>query len=443
MKIGFVAHPFYGSPESVSTHIWIHEVARRLPTTWSAVVYMARQDSKPVTETHDGVQYCRISIPSEIRPARLIAKQPIVRRFRGRISFRSRWYYCGYALQIARALRAEKCELIHIDNLPQFAPTIRALNPRAKIILHLHVSWLMGMDSRRLARWLRSIDLVAGCSDFVTGQIRSAFPQFAARCTTLYNGVDVERFIPNSDSSKQGSVRRLLYVGNIDAYKGVHVLLDAMPEVLRHHADVRLDIVGRAYQLPFDWLRTLGEPAEIEKLRRFYDGRGYLAHLKEQISRLHLNDSVEFHGCFPYREIAQAYHRADVLVLPSVCSEGFGMPAAEAMSSGLPVVASRVGGLPEVVQHGETGLLVPPRDSSALASALIRLLEDEGLRRSMGQAGRERVLRTFTWDAIAEAFVMRSQELTASETNQQRGPRGASSAICAAKPLPEEVAEGR
>ena len=119
------------------------------------------------------------------------------------------------------------------------------------------------------------------------------------------------------------------------------------------------------------------------------------------------------------------------------------MPAAEAMSSGLPVVASRVGGLPEVVQHGETGLLVPPRDSSALASALIRLLEDEGLRRSMGQAGRERVLRTFTWDAIAEAFVMRSQELTASETNQQRGPRGASSAICAAKPLQEEVAEGR
>lgn len=440
MKIGFVAHPFYGSPESVSTHIWIHEVARRLAPAWPAVVYMARQDSKPLTETQDGVQYRRVSMPSEIRPARLIARLPLLRRLRGSISFRSRWYYCGYALQMARALRADNCDLIHIDNLPQFAPTIRALNPRARIILHLHVSWLMGMDPRRLARWLRSIDLVAGCSDFVTGQIRSAFPQFAARCTTLYNGVDVEYFIPNRHSTKQGSGRRLLFVGNIDAYKGVHVLFDALPEVLRHHPEVRLDLVGRAFQLPFDWLQTLGEPAEIDKLRRFYDGRGYLAHLKEQISRLRLSGSVEFCGCFPYREIGRAYHRADVLVLPSICNEGFGMPAAEAMSCGLPVVASRVGGLPEVVKHGKTGLLVPPRDPAALASAIIQLLEDEDLRRSMGQAGRERVLQTFTWEAIAESFFMRAKELTGSEIRQQKGPRGASSPVSTPEPLSQESA---
>ena len=89
------------------------------------------------------------------------------------------------------------------------------------------------------------------------------------------------------------------------------------------------------------------------------------------------------------------YQRAALLVMPSFY-ESFGIACLEAMAFGLPVVATRVGGLPEVIEDGVTGLLVPPGDADALAQAMIRLLSDADLRRRMGQAGRERVLKEFT-----------------------------------------------
>jgi glycosyltransferase involved in cell wall biosynthesis len=86
-------------------------------------------------------------------------------------------------------------------------------------------------------------------------------------------------------------------------------------------------------------------------------------------------------------------------------NELFGMPIAEAMSCGVPAVASRVAGIPEVVTDGETGLLVERGNPSALARTINRLLEDEELRRSMGAAGRQRVLERFSWDQITEALL--------------------------------------
>jgi glycosyltransferase involved in cell wall biosynthesis len=88
-------------------------------------------------------------------------------------------------------------------------------------------------------------------------------------------------------------------------------------------------------------------------------------------------------------------------VIPSL-EEGFGIPAAEAMGCEVPVVATDAGGLPEVVEHGVTGLVVPRGDANALAEAIGSLLEDAMLRRRMGLAGRERALRLFDWDRTAE-----------------------------------------
>jgi glycosyltransferase involved in cell wall biosynthesis len=92
-----------------------------------------------------------------------------------------------------------------------------------------------------------------------------------------------------------------------------------------------------------------------------------------------------------------------VSVIPSL-EEGFGIPAAEAMGCETPVVASDAGGLPEVVENGVTGLVVPRGDSKALAQAIGALLSDPARRRQMGQAGRERALRLFDWDRSAEQF---------------------------------------
>ena len=118
---------------------------------------------------------------------------------------------------------------------------------------------------------------------------------------------------------------------------------------------------------------------------------------------LGIADDVTFLGWVANTELPPYYRAAAVSVIPSL-EEGFGIPAAEAMGCETPVVASDAGGLPEVVEHGVTGLIVPRGDSSALAEAIGSLLADPERRTRMGRAGRERALRLFDWDRSAEQF---------------------------------------
>jgi glycosyltransferase involved in cell wall biosynthesis len=406
LRVGYVVHPFWGSPEGTSTHIAVHEAARRLPSSCETIVYTGRLGEPAAIEIRDGVQYRRLKIPSENRYVKMLTALPVLRRLKGCLSFRSSWYYWAYAVQIALNARAQRCDIIHILNLSQFAPIIRALNPQSKIVLHMHCEWLTRLNPSSIRHRLRSVDLVLSCSNFVTTQIRDAFPEFADRSATLYNGVDISRFKPNGQPRETNRTKRLLYVGSVAPHKGLHVLLAGLPEVVKRIPELRLDIVGSpSYPLPWDWLQTLGDPMEMARLAKFYDGRGYEWHLKEQIRRLNLTDHVEFSGELSRADLTERFRSADVFVFPSLWNELFGMPTAEAMASGVPVVTSRIAGLPEVVEHEKTGFLVPPGDPSALADAITRLLEDEGLRRSMGQVGRERVLQHFTWDKIAQDLV--------------------------------------
>ena len=103
------------------------------------------------------------------------------------------------------------------------------------------------------------------------------------------------------------------------------------------------------------------------------------------------------------RRVQAAYADADLFCLPSL-QEGFGIVFLEAMAAGLPVVAGDAAAVPEVVDDGTTGLLVDPRDPAAVAGALLRLLDDADLRRSMGRAGRERV-RAYGWLRVARRFL--------------------------------------
>ena len=416
LKVAFVLHPFLGSRDHVSTHIAVHEVARRLASTCSVSVYKGRGSEAEATGAKDGVEYRYIKIPSENQYVRLLCKLPVLRKLRGSVSFKSSWYYWGLALQIALDARAQGCDIVHILNLSQFAPIIRALNPKAKIVLHMHCEWLTRLNPTSIRRRLKKVDFVFSCSDFVTKQIRDALPEFARRSATLYNGVEVQRFFPRVQTSEADPIKRLLYVGVVCPHKGLHVLLDALPAVVKRYPNFRLDIVGQhSFMLPLDWLSTLGEPKAMARLVRFYDGKGYVWHLKEQIARLNLADYVQFSGEISRDDLTERYRQADLFVFPSLWNELFGMPTAEANSSGVAVVTSRIAGLPEVVEHEKTGLLVPPGDSTALADAIIRLLEDENLRRSMGQAGRERVLQHFTWDKIVQDLVPHYQALMGAE----------------------------
>jgi glycosyltransferase involved in cell wall biosynthesis len=135
------------------------------------------------------------------------------------------------------------------------------------------------------------------------------------------------------------------------------------------------------------------------------DGEGR-ATVEAEIQRHNLGDVVRLAGRLPNTALAALYEICTVFCLPAVVdsrgyTETLGVVSIEAMSHGKPVVASRLGGVPDAVEHGRTGLLVSPGDPDALAEALLRVVGDPKLAARMGQAGRERAARLFSWESIA------------------------------------------
>jgi len=218
----------------------------------------------------------------------------------------------------------------------------------------------------------RRMDRVITVSESAAEETRKAFKVSRQKIRVVHNGIDTEMF--QGLDSKRKEPGRLLVVANTqDRKKGVVYLLRAL-QLLREEMDVKLTIVDR------------GAPDN--------------EYTPVLVERFGLDGSVEFTGRVSVEELVGCYARAEVAVVPSLY-EGFCLPAAEAMACGLPVVATTAGALPEVVEDGKCGILVPPRDHYALAGALKRLLSDKPLRQAMGEEGRERVERHFTWEEAA------------------------------------------
>jgi len=291
--------------------------------------------------------------------------------------FATSLYYLGYILNIALRLRKEQCDIVHIHNFSQFIPIIRALNPNIKIALHMHCEWLTQIDQDIIERRLKKTDLIISCSEYITQKTRLAFPEFANRCHTVYNGIDV--------------------------YSFVHVLLDAFEMVFERFPELDLQLIGPHTPAPLEYIVTLSDDPKVLELSTFYSG-DYLSHLKKKISA-DLVNNVTFYKHIPYSNLTNFYHSAHLFVFPSVWDEPFGMPIIEAMACGLPVVATRGGGIPEIIENGKTGLLVERGDAGTLAEAIVSLIQDQPLRDSIGNAGRQSVLKRFTWDRISEDLV--------------------------------------
>jgi glycosyltransferase involved in cell wall biosynthesis len=168
-------------------------------------------------------------------------------------------------------------------------------------------------------------------------------------------------------------------------------------------------VIPSGVELP-ERVGTEAEPAEVLYAGRLSAEKGVLE-LLDAAAGLNLvvagdgplRDRIPFaRGFVPHDELQQLYARAAVVACPSR-REGFGVACLEAMAHGRPVVATRVGGLLDLVVDGETGIVVPPRDPAALRSALERLLADPDLRRRLGSAGRERARTHFSWERVTDA----------------------------------------
>lgn len=211
----------------------------------------------------------------------------------------------------------------------------------------------------------------------------------AAKVRVIYGGADPQRFTPQPRGRREG----VLFVGRLTPHKGLDRLLQAMPR------GVPLTVVGTGGHD-----RTPPESQYPARLRTMASDR-----------------RVSFRPAVGDAELAALYRRAAVLVLPSVAvtcygkpvpiSELLGLAAIEAMASGTPVVASRIGGIPEVVRDGETGYLVEPGDVEGLHDRLATLVADSHLARDLGDNGRDRVLTRFTWDACARRCLEAYEEL--------------------------------
>jgi glycosyltransferase involved in cell wall biosynthesis len=206
---------------------------------------------------------------------------------------------------------------------------------------------------------LKSVDLVLPPSDYVaTKVVALGIPP--DRVKTIHNGVQIPINIPPHNVGKNS-----LFIGRLDVWKGVKVLADAFVLVAQSNPDVKFNIVGDGPER--QWL---------------------VANLPK--------DRAVLHGKVAQDALEAQYSKADLVVVPSIWPEPFGLVAAEAMARARPVVAARSGALPEIIEDGKTGLLVPPNDPKALAEAMMKVILDPAIAQKMGTHGREVAIRKFS-----------------------------------------------
>jgi glycosyltransferase involved in cell wall biosynthesis len=424
MQIAIVNQPqdpiVAGEEQRGSVAIVNWELAKRLAKSNEVTVYAPRAPGQARTERWKNIEIRRVPFVAKVfhKAMQLLA---------GRLGtqppyINSPLYYREYFMQVARELRTYPVDVLHFPQQLQFAAEFKRAMPEAKIVLHMHQDELAQLDYDLLRDQLANVDSVVTVSDFVTERARARFPEHAATMHTIGNGVDVARFLPDPrrDACGQrarGQPTRLLFVGRISPDKGVHLLLEAFDRVARERPDVELTLVGKVGMLPFDLVSLLlsDDADALDSLRPFY-GQSTLAWLTKEVFgqkrsyRHHLDarlspqvaGRVRFIGSVSLEQLIGLYSQADLLVLPSIWRESYGLPVAESMASGVPVLASDCGGVPELVDGGITGLLVPRLDVDALTNAMRDLLSDPGRLRAMGHASRLRAEQLLTWDRSAQ-----------------------------------------
>ena len=238
----------------------------------------------------------------------------------------------------------------------------------------LGTGYLVSSWAERLA--VERADRVIAVSAQMRADILANFRVEAERVVVLHNGVDARAFARTArrEALDRHGVREpyALFVGRISEQKGIFHLLDAARELPE---GVQLVLCASSPDTPELLTRLQTAVRDRPQIRWI-------------------------HAMLPVDEVVQIYSHAAVFVCPSIY-EPFGIINLEAMACGTPVVASRVGGIPEVVVEGETGWLVEPGDPSALVQALRTALADPVRARRMGEAGRRRVEAHFSWDRIA------------------------------------------
>ena len=307
-----------------------------------------------------------------------------------------RYHSCANAAELRRAVESLRPDVVYVWELAGVGVTslLRTLAELpVPVVFHLNSYWLIyagspdtgqsRLHTRWLKRWLigtipevRRRSFIAISNAVKEQYIRAGFEP--ERIEVIYNGID-PRFLTLPRAERDPGMRercRLLFVGRLRVEKGVLVVFRAL-DVLNNEQEggirgkVHLDIFGA------------GDEVYIREMERF---------LREK----DLKGLATFHGTVSQDELIRQYDDADMLLVPSLWQEPFGLVVVEAMARGAPVIASDLGGPAEILTHEVNGLLVEPNNERALALAIKDLLEHPEKRQRLGKAARETVEQRFT-----------------------------------------------
>ena len=278
--------------------------------------------------------------------------------------------YTNTGVVLSGAVAAKLARTRHIWGLKEYLPPghLKAILAR----LYYLFSWRITVTSQAVSRNLSHI-----------------YPKCAAKVKIIFNSVDTAYFKPNPAAHEQTRAELGLdedflvcgMLGRVTQSKGPEVFIKAAQLLNRNFPLARFLIVGGPVP----------------------GSEAYLADLRKLVQEAGLGETVRFINF--QSDIIPMLNALDIVVMPSLRPEGFGLTLVEAMAAGCPVVAANHGGPLEIVQSGVTGLLYnPPADAQALADCLAQLLADPKLREQMGQRGRARVLEYFSRETEAAAY---------------------------------------
>lgn len=304
--------------------------------------------------------------------------------------------------ELQRAIAEIQPEVLYIWEITGVGlnTMLAALNAiKLPIVFHLESYWLhyalspQTEQTRLRTRWLKKMligsvpSLTYTSMIAASGAVKQEYAQAGCdpeRIEVIYNGID-ERFLntPRAEQNDKSTTQentQLIYVGRLCVEKGVMVILKALDILVRQqsHQRFHLNIFGE------------GDAVYTKELQNF-------------IQEKELATFITFHGKVPQDVLIRGYDRADIMLIPSIWKEPFGLVVAEGMARGLPVITSNLGGPAEIVTHDHDGLLLEPGDEAALASAILQLSENPAKCQQFAQAARETVRTRFLIETNAKS----------------------------------------
>lgn len=285
----------------------------------------------------------------------------------------------GFALGLLRLVRRYRiaCINLHFPELSGYSiyKVLRLTREKAHFVVSFHgseVNRLMQRSQRERAHWRRFLDGIDAnvvCSAALGAELRSALGD-TLRVEVVHNGIDPRQLTGPSIRRSQGDRGVILSVGKFVSLKGQSVLLESFIRIANEYPDLSLVIVGA-------------------------NGDCFPA-LQRRVQEAGLSARVTLIRDVIHADMASYFQRANFFVLPSI-REGFPIVLLEAGLFQLPVIASRVGGIPELLDHRENGILVTPSDVEELTLSLIELLRNPHEADSLAKSLHDRVMNDFTW----------------------------------------------